>query len=108
MGKLIWLRTCLGSSVAIYAQLAYLRSPHIHTPASRLKHFVKEFDLEMQVFELLRYFGPQENKEKINILGKNRILDMYVSSVQTGTQTPQIQNGARCPTAWFLLPATNG
>lgn len=77
----------------IYAQFAYLRSPHIHTPASGLKHFITQLDLEMQVFELLRYFGPQENKGNINIMGKNRALDIHVPSVPRGART-QSQTGA--------------
>lgn len=39
----------------------------------------------MERFELLRHFGPQENEENINTLGKNRILDIRVPFVQTGT-----------------------
>lgn len=74
--------------------LAYLRNPHILIPAARLKHFITQFDLETQIFELLRYFGPQEHKENINTLGKNSVLDIHVPSVQTETRISQSQTDA--------------
>lgn len=93
----------------ICAQFVYLRSPHIHTPASGLKHFITQLDLEMQVFEVLRYFWPQENKGNINTMGKNRALDIHVPSVQRGAQTSESDWFCciGCSTNWFLLPATN-
>lgn len=71
--------------MGVSALFANLRHPRVRTSSLRQAFHNTEFNLEMERFELLRYFGPQENEENINTLGKNRILDIRVPSVQTGT-----------------------